>query len=128
MQQVLQRCNCNEGLTILLVEQHFDLKLWLCFEGCLDGSLVIFECFGTVEELAGTTLLHDLCPGIARELTEAIAAVDDGVEGWYLGIPQHKVAICHMQGEKTDVNVCLYQNIMFNLMIIATWNEYKQYW
>lgn len=38
-------------------------------------------------------LLHDVGPGEAGEVAEAITAVDDGEGGWHLRVPQHEVAI-----------------------------------
>lgn len=48
----------------------------------------------SIEERAGTAPLHDLSPGEAREVTEAIRAVDNREEPRHLGIAQHEVTIC----------------------------------
>lgn len=47
-----------------------------------------------IEEGAGAAPLHDLGPGEAREVAEAIRAVDHGEEPRHLGVAQHEVAIC----------------------------------
>lgn len=46
-----------------------------------------------VQEVAGAALLHELGAGVAGELTEAVGAVDDGVQRLHLGVPQDEVAV-----------------------------------
>lgn len=80
-------------LTFLLVEDQLSLELPPLIQGSLDLSCAAVTGFWTVQEVAGAALLHELRPGIPGELTEAIRAVDDGVERLHLGVTQNKVAV-----------------------------------
>lgn len=81
-------------LTTLPVQNQFCLELLVLIQGLAD--LLSDELTGVwpIEEGAGTAPLHDLSPGEAREVTEAIRAVDHREEPCHLGVAQHKVTIC----------------------------------
>lgn len=75
-------------LTCLIVKYDFILKLLALLQGIVDAENDAFAGLRSVQELTGAALLHDLCPGEACELTEAIGAVDDGEALRHLGVGQ----------------------------------------
>lgn len=81
-------------LTCLFVEHDLVLKLLALLQGAVDAEDDAFAGLRSVQELTGAALLHDLSPGEACELTEAIRAVDDGKTLRHLSIGQDEVAVC----------------------------------
>lgn len=55
-----------------------------------------------VEEAAAAGLLHDLGAAVARELAEAVGAIDDGKAPWALCVGQQEVAVCGGRGLGQD--------------------------
>lgn len=80
--------------TCLFVEHDFILELLALLQGAADAEDDALAGLQPVEELAGAALLHDLAPGEAGELAEAIGAVDDGEALGHLSVGQDEVAIC----------------------------------
>ena len=87
------------SLTRLFVEHDLVLKLLALLQGFPDAEDDAFARLGPKQELAGAALLHDLGPGKARELAEAIGAVDDGKALRHLSVGQDEVAVCRREGE-----------------------------
>ena len=85
---------------VLLIKLDLGLQFGLFCQSLFDLLLVVLVGFGAVEELARATLLHDLSPGEAGELTEAVAAVDDRVGVGHLSVAQHEIAICGCTEER----------------------------
>lgn len=85
--------------TALLVEADLSLVLLPLLQ-CL-GHLLGHALAGVtaVQEAAAAVLLHHLGPGEARQLTEAVRAVDDGVSAVALGVPQQEVAVCKKKNQ-----------------------------
>lgn len=54
----------------------------------------MFAGVGPEQEVAAAVLLHDLGPREARQLAEAVGAVDDGVAAVALGVTQQEVTVC----------------------------------
>lgn len=50
---------------------------------------------GAIEEGAGAAALHHLRPREARQVAEAVGAVDDREGAGHLGIAQHEVTVCN---------------------------------
>lgn len=88
-------------LTCLFIEHDLILKLLALLQGVADAEDDAFAGLRPIQELTGTALLHDLGPGEACELTEAIRAVDDGKALRHLCIGQDEVAICRGEGRKS---------------------------
>ena len=65
-------------VTCLFVEHDLILELLALFQGVVNAEDDAFASLRPIQELTGAALLHDLRPGEACELTEAIRAVDDG--------------------------------------------------
>lgn len=80
-------------LTVLLVEYDLQFEFRFALQGFVDLHLVFVQGVWTMQELARTALLHDLGTCKPSKLTKPIRAVDDWVDGWHLGISQHKVAV-----------------------------------
>lgn len=87
-------------LTFLLVEDQLGLELLPLVQGSLDLSRQPVAGVAAVQEVTRAALLHELGPGVASELTEAIGAVDDGVERLDLSVPQDKVTVCERERER----------------------------
>lgn len=85
-------------LTCLFIEHDLILKLLTLLQGIANAEDDAFAGLRSIQELTGTALLHDLSPGEACELTEAIRAVDDGKAFGHLCIGQDEVAICRREG------------------------------
>lgn len=97
-------CSCHNNpkqanLTFPLVEDQLGLELPPVIQSPLDLGRRPVTRFGAVEEVTSTALLHELSTSVARELTEAIRAVDDGVQRLHLGVSQNKVTVCEGRGE-----------------------------
>lgn len=88
-------CLLSLSLTSFLVENQFGLEFPSVIQSALDLGRQLVTCLRPIQKVARTALLHQLSASVACQLTEPIRAVHDGVEGLYLGIPQHKVAICN---------------------------------
>lgn len=86
--------------TCLFVEHDLILKLFALLQGLVNAEDDAFAGLGPVQELTGAALLHDLCPREARELTEAIGAVDNGKALRHLSIGQDEVAVCRRKRKK----------------------------
>lgn len=82
------------ALTALPVEDQLGLELFVFVQGLADLLADQLAGVRPVEEGAGAAPLHDLGPGEAREVAEAIGAVDHGEQPRHLGIAQHKVTVC----------------------------------
>lgn len=83
-----------KALTFLLIKDQLRLKLSSVIQSSLDLSREPVAGLWAVQEVTGAALLHELCAGIAGELAETVGAVDDGVEGLNLSVPQNKVTVC----------------------------------
>lgn len=90
-------------LTCLFIEHDLILKLLTLLQGVTNAEDDAFTGLGSIQELTGTALLHDLSPGEACELTEAIRAVDDGKAFGHLCIGQDEVAICRGEGREGEL-------------------------
>lgn len=80
--------------TCLFVEHDLILELLALLQRAADAEDDALAGLQPVQELAGAALLHDLAPGEAGELAEAIGAVDDGEALGHLSVGQDEVAIC----------------------------------
>lgn len=87
-------------LTRLVVEHDLILKLLALLQGFIDAEDDAFAGLRPVQELTGTALLHDLGPGEACELAEAIGAVNDGKALWHLCVGEDEVAVCRRKWRK----------------------------
>lgn len=81
-------------LTALPVQDQLSLEFLVFIQGL--ANLLTDQLTGVwpIEKGAGTAPLHDLSPGEAREVTEAIRAVDHREEPCHLGVAQHEVTVC----------------------------------
>lgn len=79
-------------LTFFGVVEDLHLTLLRSKQGLCQLGQGAFHGAGTNQELAGTGLLHDLRPGEAEHLAEALIAVDDATV-LHLGIGNQKPAI-----------------------------------
>lgn len=86
---VLQLCS----LTALLVQNDFSLELSTFIESYLHLWGEAVAGLRTVQEVTHAALLHQLTTGKAGQLTEAIGAVDYGIEGLDLSVPEDKVTV-----------------------------------
>lgn len=93
-QKTPEKNSLSDCLTFFLVEHQLGLELPAVIQRSLDLGCRPVARFRAVQEVTCAALLHELSTGITGKLTEAIRAVDDGVEGLNLGISQNKVAIC----------------------------------
>lgn len=87
-------------LTCLFVEHDLILKLLALLQSIVNAEDDAFAGLWPEQELTGAALLHDLAPGEACKLTEAIRAVDDGKALRHLCIGQDEVAVCRRKGRK----------------------------
>ena len=60
----------------------------------LDLLLVLLQRLWSEQKSAGTSSLHDLSSRKARQLTEAVRTVDDGVQVRHLRVSEHEIAVC----------------------------------
>lgn len=81
------------SLTALLVQDDLSLELPPLVQGHLHLRGEALASLAAIQEVAQAALLHQLTASKARQLTEAIWAVDDGVEGLDLCVAQDKVAV-----------------------------------
>lgn len=81
------------SLTALLVQDDLSLELPPLVQGHLHLRGEALTSLAAVQEVAQAALLHQLTASKAGQLTEAIRAVDDGVEGLDLCVAQDKVAV-----------------------------------
>ena len=81
------------GGTVLAVEVDLCLVLFPALQGLL--HLLGHQLAGitAVQEAAAAVLLHHLRAGVARQLAEAVRAVNDGVATVTLGVAQQEVAV-----------------------------------
>jgi len=93
----------QEFAAIFLVVENFHLFLLNSLKCLLDLSDCIGRCQWSMEEIAGTTFLHDLCPGILAELTKTVIAKDDGLV-LYLCICNNEVTILTIEFPDDSVN------------------------
>lgn len=82
------------SLTTLAVQDQFCLEFLVLVQGLTDLLADQLTGVWPVEEGAGTAPLHDLSPREAREITEAIRAIDHREEPCHLGVAQDEVAVC----------------------------------
>lgn len=95
--------SAGSGLTFLLVEHQLRFELPPVVQRSLDLGRGAVAGFRAVQEVTGAALLHELGAGVTGELAEAVGAVDDGVQGLDLGVPQDKVTVCGGQtGERSE--------------------------
>lgn len=80
-------------LTCLFIKHDLILELLALLQGVADVENDAFACLRSVQELTGTALLHHLGPREARQLAEAIGAVDDGETLGHLSVGQDEVAV-----------------------------------
>lgn len=80
--------------TVLLVEVDLGLVLLAALQGLLHLLGHVLAGVGPVQEATAAVLLHHLRPGEARQLAEAVRAVDDGVAAVALGVPQQEITVC----------------------------------
>ena len=64
----------------------------------------VFTGVSPEQEVAAAVLLHHLGPREARQFTEAIGAVDDGVAAVALGVSQQEVTVCSKRKVKKNVS------------------------
>ena len=81
------------SLTALLVENDLSLKLATFIQGDLHLRGEALAGLAAVQEVTHTALLHQLAAGEAGQFTEAIRAVDYGIKGLDLSVPQDKIAV-----------------------------------
>ena len=84
----------GDGLTCLAVEGDLVLELLALLQRVVDAEDDGLAALRPVQELAGAALLHDFGAGEARELAEAIRAVDNGEALGHLRVGQDEVAVC----------------------------------
>lgn len=89
-------------LTVLLVQDDLGLELSPFVQSLLHLRGEVLAGLAAVQEVAHAALLHQLAAGEARQLAEAVRAVDDGVDGLDLCVPQHEVTVCQDQPEETE--------------------------
>lgn len=80
--------------TVLFVEVDLGLVLLAALQSLHHLLGHVLAGVGAVQEAAAAVLLHHLGPGEARQLAEAVRAVDDGISTVALGVPQQEVAVC----------------------------------
>lgn len=81
------------SLTALFVENDLRLELAPFIQSNLHLRSEALTGLAAVQEVAHAALLHQLATGKAGQFTEAIRAVDYGIEGLDLSIPQDKIAV-----------------------------------
>lgn len=106
-------------LTCLFVEHNLILELLALLQGFVDAEDDALAGLGSVQKLTSAALLHDLSPGEACELAEAIGAVDDGKALRHLSVGQDEVAVCRRRrkkhSEKESMEMRLNGNLTRNL-------------
>lgn len=76
---VIMSIYCTVILTIFPVEADLSLVLLLALQSFICLLDYTFIGLGSMEEAAGTSLLHHLSPNKAGQLTKPVRAVHDGV-------------------------------------------------
>lgn len=80
--------------TVLLVEVDLGLVLLSVLQRLHHLLGHVFAGVDPVQEAAAAVLLHHLGSREARQLTEAVGAVDDRVAAVALGVSQQEVTVC----------------------------------
>lgn len=80
--------------TILFVEVNLGLILLSALQSLLHLLGHVLAGVGPVQEAAAAVLLHHLGAREARQLAEAVGAVDDGIAPVALGVTQQEIAVC----------------------------------
>lgn len=80
-------------LTALLVQDDLGLELSTFIQGLLHLRGEAVAGLAAVQEVTHAALLHQLATGEAGQLAEAVGAVDDGVDGRDLSVPQDEVTV-----------------------------------
>lgn len=80
--------------TILLVEVDLALVLLSALQSLLHLLGHMLAGVSPVQEAAAAVLLHHLSSCEARQFTEAVRAVDDGVSAVALGVTQQEITVC----------------------------------
>lgn len=88
--------------TALLVEADLGLVLLPLLQGLAHLQGHTLAGVAAVQEAAAAVLLHHLGPGEARQLAEAVRAVDDGVAAVALRVAQQEVAVCKRNSNDDD--------------------------
>lgn len=83
----------DTGLTALLVENDLSLKLPTLIQRDLHLRGEALAGLAAVQKVTHAAFLHQLSAGEAGQFTEAIRAVDDGIKGLDLSVPQDKIAV-----------------------------------
>lgn len=81
------------GLTTLLVQNDLSLELPTFIQSFLHLQGEVVAGLAAVQEVTHAALLHQLATSKAGQFTEAIGAVDYGIEGLDLSVPQDKVTV-----------------------------------
>ena len=81
------------SLTTLLVQDDLSLELPTFIQSFLHLRGEAVAGLAAIQEVTHAALLHQLATGEAGQLTEAIGAVNYGIQGLDLGIPQDKVTV-----------------------------------
>lgn len=80
--------------TIFLVEVDLGLVLLSALQSLLHLLGHVLAGVHAVQEAAAAVLLHHLRSGEARQFTEAVRAVNDGVAAVTLGVTQQEITVC----------------------------------
>lgn len=83
----------SSRLTTLLVQNDLSLELPTFIQSFLHLRGEAVAGLAAVQEVTHAALLHQLASGEAGQFAEAIGAVDYGVEGLDLGVPQDKITV-----------------------------------
>lgn len=86
------------ALTALAVQHELGLELAALVQRVADLPPHELSRVGPVEEGAGAAALHHLSAREARQVAEAIRAVDHGRGAAHLRVAQHEVAVCKTRG------------------------------
>lgn len=92
--------NLNIVLTIFLIEADLSLVPLLALQSFVDFLYQALVCLCSMQEAAGTRLLHHFCPNKAGQLTKPIRAVHDGVAVPTLSVSQEEVTVCKGKSEE----------------------------
>lgn len=79
----------------------------------------MFAGVGPVQKAAAAVLLHHLCSGEARQFTEAIWAVDDGVAAVALGVTQQEITVCEEGMKETVGHMVLQSDVTVLCLLIV---------
>lgn len=79
--------------TTLFVQDYFSLELSAIIQGFLHLQGEAVAGLAAVQEVTHAALLHQLATAETSQLTEAIGAVDYGINSLDLGVPQDEVTI-----------------------------------